>query len=62
MENNLESYAWWTCGSLSRVGVVLEALFLGSSRVYPTLWMACERLPRTWTAHSKHTRDIRGLT
>jgi hypothetical protein len=41
--------------------VVLGALFLESSRVCPMLLMACERLPRTWTAHRKRTLDIRGL-
>jgi hypothetical protein len=32
------------------LGVVLGALFLGSSRVRPTLIMAYERLSRMWTA------------
>jgi hypothetical protein len=41
--------------------VVSGVLFLGSSRVHPTLLMACERLSRTWTAHRKRTRGIRGL-
>jgi hypothetical protein len=43
------------------LGVVLGALFFGSSRVCPMLLMACERLPRTWTTHRKHTWGIRGL-
>jgi hypothetical protein len=33
--------------------VVSEALFLGNSRVHPTLLMACERLPRTCTVRTK---------
>jgi hypothetical protein len=37
----------------TRLGVVSGAIFLGSSRVDPTLLMACERLPRTWTTHRK---------
>jgi hypothetical protein len=40
---------------------VSGALFLGSSRVHPTLMMACKRLPRTGTARRKRTPDIRGL-
>jgi hypothetical protein len=43
------------------LGIVLGALFLGSSRVCPTLLMASERLPRTWTAHRKRTCGICGL-
>jgi hypothetical protein len=43
------------------LGVMSGALFLRSSRVCPTLMMACERLPRTWTAHRKHTYGICGL-
>jgi hypothetical protein len=31
------------------LGIVSGALFLGSSRVRPTLLMARERLPHTWT-------------
>jgi hypothetical protein len=38
--------------------VVSEAIFLRSSRVYPMLLMAYERLPCTWTAHKKRTRDV----
>jgi hypothetical protein len=41
--------------------VVSGALFLRSSRVHPTLLMACERLPHMGTAHRKLTRGIRGL-
>jgi hypothetical protein len=41
--------------------VVSGALFLRSSRVRPTLLMACERLPRTWTVHKKRTQGVRGL-
>jgi hypothetical protein len=52
---------WWTCGSLSRAGVVSGALFLGSSRVGPTLLVACERLPRTGTTSRKRTPGVRGL-
>jgi hypothetical protein len=43
------------------LGVVSGALFLGSSRVRPTLLVACERLPRMETVCGKHTPDIRGL-
>jgi hypothetical protein len=32
-----------------KLRVVSGGLFLKSSRVHPTLMMACERLPRTWT-------------
>jgi hypothetical protein len=41
--------------------VVPRALFLGSSRVRPTLMMACERLPHTCTTHKKRTYGIHGL-
>jgi hypothetical protein len=44
------------------LGVVSGALFLGSSRVRPTLLMACKRLPHTGTAHRKRTSGVRGLT
>jgi hypothetical protein len=44
------------------LGFVSEVLFLGSSRVRPTLVMANERLPRTWTARRKRTCGVRGLT
>jgi hypothetical protein len=37
------------------LGVVSGALFLGSSRVCPTLLVACERLPRMGIAHRKRT-------
>jgi hypothetical protein len=43
------------------LGVVLEALFLGSSRVCPTLLMACKRLPRTGIARKKRMRGVCGL-
>jgi hypothetical protein len=43
------------------LGVVSGALFLGSSRVRPTLLVACERLPRTGTARRKRTPGVRGL-
>jgi hypothetical protein len=52
---------WQTHESLSRAGVVLGALFLGSSRVCPTPWMTCKRLPRTWTAHRKRTLGVHTL-
>jgi hypothetical protein len=42
-------------------GVVSGALFLRSSRVRPTLLVACERLPCTGTARRKRTLGIRGL-
>jgi hypothetical protein len=42
------------------LGVVSGALFLMSSRVRPTLLMACERLPRTWTTCRKRMTDIHG--
>jgi hypothetical protein len=41
--------------STGMLGIVSGALFLGSSRVRPTLLMASERLPHTWTASRKHT-------
>jgi hypothetical protein len=44
------------------LGVLSGALFLRSSRVCPTLMMACDRFPRTWTACRKHTRGVCGLT
>jgi hypothetical protein len=40
------------------LGVVSGALFLGSSRVCPMLLVACERLPRTGTAHRKRTCHV----
>jgi hypothetical protein len=43
------------------LGVVLGGLFLGSSRVRSTLLVACERLPRMGTAHTKHTPGVHGL-
>jgi hypothetical protein len=45
----------------TRLGVVSGALFLGSSRVHPTLLVACERLPRMGTARRKRTPGVRGL-
>jgi hypothetical protein len=35
--------------SVGVLGIMLRTLFLRSSRVRPTLLMARERLPRTWT-------------
>jgi hypothetical protein len=43
------------------LGVVSGALFLRSSRVHPTLLVACERLPCTETTRWKHTLSVRGL-
>jgi hypothetical protein len=43
------------------LGVVSGALFLRSSRVRPTLLVACERLPCTETARRKRTLGVRGL-
>jgi hypothetical protein len=43
------------------LGVVSGALFLESSKVRPTLLMACERLPCTETARMKRTPSVRGL-
>jgi hypothetical protein len=43
------------------LGVVSGALFLGSSKVRPTLLLACERFPRTGTARRKHTLGVCGL-
>jgi hypothetical protein len=43
------------------LGVVSEALFLRSSRVCPTLLVACERLSRTGTARRKRMPDVRVL-
>jgi hypothetical protein len=43
------------------LGVVSGALFLGSSRVRPTLIMAYERLPRMETTHRKRMLGVRGL-
>jgi hypothetical protein len=44
---------------LAELGVVSGALFLGSSRVHPTLLVTCERLPCTGTAHRKRTSGVR---
>jgi hypothetical protein len=46
---------------LAGLGFVLGALFLRSSRVHPTLLVACERLPHTGTARKKRTSGVRGL-
>jgi hypothetical protein len=43
------------------LGVVSGALFLESTRVRPTLLVACKRLPRMWTARRKRMRGVRGL-
>jgi hypothetical protein len=43
------------------LGVVSGALFLRSSRVRPTLLVACERLPRTGIARRKRTSGVCGL-
>jgi hypothetical protein len=43
------------------LGVVSGTLFLGSSRVRPTLMMAYERLPRMETTHRKCMSNVRGL-
>jgi hypothetical protein len=40
------------------LGVVSGALFLGSSRIRPTLLVACERLPCTKTARRKRTPGV----
>jgi hypothetical protein len=47
--------------SADMIGIVLGALFLGSSRVRPMLLMASERLPHTGTARRKRMSGIRGL-
>jgi hypothetical protein len=45
----------------ARLGVMSGALFLKSSRVHPTLLLACKRLLCTWIARRKCTRGVRGL-
>jgi hypothetical protein len=45
----------------AELGVVSGALFLGSSRVHPTLLVACERLLCIGTAHRKRMPSVRGL-
>jgi hypothetical protein len=45
----------------AELGIVSGALFLRSSRVRPTLLMACEMLPHMGTACRKHMPGIRGL-
>jgi hypothetical protein len=45
----------WSAGVLR---IVSGALFLGSSRVHPTLLGQRERMPRTETVCSKHTCGI----
>jgi hypothetical protein len=49
---------WWTCGSLSRARGCVGRLFLGSSRVHPTLLVACKRLSYTGTTRRKHTLGV----
>jgi hypothetical protein len=46
----------------AKLGIVSGALFLGSSRVSPTLLVACERLPRMGTARRKRMLGVRELT
>jgi hypothetical protein len=41
--------------------IVSGAIFLGSSEIRPNLSMTRERLPRTGTAHKKHTSGVCGL-
>jgi hypothetical protein len=41
--------------------IVLGALFLGSSGIYPNLSVPRERLPRTETARNKRMSGVRGL-
>jgi hypothetical protein len=43
------------------LGVVSGALFLESSRVRPTLLVACKRLSRMGTARRKRTPGVHGL-
>jgi hypothetical protein len=45
----------------AELGVVSGALFLRSSRVHPTLFVACERLPRMGTTRRKRTPGVRRL-
>jgi hypothetical protein len=45
----------WSAGVLR---IVSGALFLGSSKVRPTLLIASARFPRTWTARRKRTCGI----
>jgi hypothetical protein len=52
---------WRIYGSLSQAGGCAGAFFLGSSRVRSTLLMACERLPRSSTAHMKRTLGLREI-
>jgi hypothetical protein len=47
--------------SVGMLRIVLEALFLSSSGIRPTLLSQRERLPRMGTTHRKHTSGIRGL-
>jgi hypothetical protein len=42
------------------LGIMMEVIFLGSSRVHPTLLGQHEILPRTRTAHRKRTCGIHG--
>jgi hypothetical protein len=48
--------------SVGVLGIVLGALFLGSSRVCPILLTASEGLPHTGTAHRKRMSGVCGLT
>jgi hypothetical protein len=47
--------------SANLLWIMLGALFLGSSGIYPILSVSHERLPCTGTARRKRTSDIRGL-
>jgi hypothetical protein len=47
---------------LAGLRVMSEAIFLGSSRIHPTMLMACKRLPRTGTTRRKRTPGVRRLT
>jgi hypothetical protein len=53
---------WRTYRSLGRAGGCVGGPFLGSSRVRPTLLMACKKLPRMGTAHRKCMPGVRGLS
>jgi hypothetical protein len=43
------------------LGIMSRVLFLGSSRICPTLLSQRERLPCTGTAHKKRTSGVCGL-
>jgi hypothetical protein len=51
-----------TDGSTGVLRIMSGALFVGSSRVRPTLLGQPERLPRMGTTHMKHMSGVRGLT